>query len=97
MLEQASPCLAVGTTFKSSLVLLMSLPYTIESSCLKARKLCQLSRGQEWRPLQEVSSFGSSEWQGWVLYEKDALPLLAHTYEVGIRTWDTICYRILVK
>lgn len=34
-------------------------------------------------------SFGSSEWQPWVLNEEDALPLLKHAYDRGINTWDT--------
>lgn len=34
-------------------------------------------------------SFGSSDWQGWVLNEAEALPLLKHAYDVGINTWDT--------
>lgn len=34
-------------------------------------------------------SYGSSDWQGWVLNEEEALPLLEHAYKVGIRTWDT--------
>ncbi|KAJ9636951.1 CSG1/SUR1-like protein [Knufia peltigerae] len=34
-------------------------------------------------------SYGTPEWQGWVLNEEDSLPLLEHAYKVGIRTWDT--------
>ena len=34
-------------------------------------------------------SYGTPEWQGWVLNEEDSLPLLEYAYEVGIRTWDT--------
>ncbi|RDW89002.1 aldo-keto reductase-9 [Coleophoma cylindrospora] len=34
-------------------------------------------------------SFGTSEWQDWVLDEEDALPLLKHAYDVGLNTWDT--------
>jgi len=34
-------------------------------------------------------SYGSSEWQEWVLEEEAALPLLEYAYKVGIRTWDT--------
>jgi aryl-alcohol dehydrogenase-like predicted oxidoreductase len=34
-------------------------------------------------------SYGSSEWQPWVLDEEDALPLLKHAYDRGINTWDT--------
>lgn len=34
-------------------------------------------------------SYGSPEWQKWVLAEKDALPMLKHAYDVGINTWDT--------
>jgi len=36
--------------------------------------------------------FGSSEWQGWLLDDKDALPLLAHAHGFGIRTWETVFY-----
>ncbi|KAB2579415.1 Aryl-alcohol dehydrogenase [Lasiodiplodia theobromae] len=34
-------------------------------------------------------SYGSSEWQKWVLDEAEALPLLKHAYDNGINTWDT--------
>ncbi|KIW14197.1 versiconal hemiacetal acetate reductase [Exophiala spinifera] len=34
-------------------------------------------------------SYGTPEWQGWVLNEEDSLPLLEHAYKVGLRTWDT--------
>ncbi len=34
-------------------------------------------------------SYGTSEWQGWVLNEEESLPLLEYAYKVGIRTWDT--------
>lgn len=34
-------------------------------------------------------SFGSPEWQEWVLDEAAALPLLKHAYDVGLNTWDT--------
>ncbi|KZF24948.1 aldo-keto reductase-like protein [Xylona heveae TC161] len=34
-------------------------------------------------------SFGSPDWQGWVLPEEEALPLLEHAYKVGLNTWDT--------
>lgn len=36
-------------------------------------------------------SYGTKEWQSWVLDEDEALPLLKHAYEVGINTWDTVC------
>jgi versiconal hemiacetal acetate reductase len=34
-------------------------------------------------------SYGSDQWQGWILNEEESLPLLEHAYKVGIRTWDT--------
>jgi len=34
-------------------------------------------------------SFGSSEWQDWVLDEEESLPILEHAYKMGINTWDT--------
>ncbi|KAF2739749.1 Aldo/keto reductase [Polyplosphaeria fusca] len=34
-------------------------------------------------------SYGSSEWQPWVLDEAESLPLLEHAYKSGINTWDT--------
>ena len=34
-------------------------------------------------------SYGSSDWQKWVLNEEESLPLLLHAYQVGINTWDT--------
>lgn len=35
-------------------------------------------------------SFGSSEWQPWVLDEEESLPILEHAYKRGINTWDTV-------
>ena len=35
-------------------------------------------------------SFGSSEWQPWVLNEAESLPILEHAYKNGINTWDTV-------
>ncbi|KAJ5274023.1 Aldo/keto reductase [Penicillium angulare] len=34
-------------------------------------------------------SYGSSEWQGWVLNEEKAFLLLEHAYNKGTNTWDT--------
>jgi aryl-alcohol dehydrogenase-like predicted oxidoreductase len=34
-------------------------------------------------------SYGSPDWQSWVLKEEESLPLLKHAYDVGINTWDT--------
>ncbi|KAL2825864.1 Aldo/keto reductase [Aspergillus pseudoustus] len=34
-------------------------------------------------------SYGSSDWQEWVLNEEAAFPLLEHAYNKGINTWDT--------
>lgn len=34
-------------------------------------------------------SYGSSDWQSWVLNEEESLPLLKHAFDVGINTWDT--------
>lgn len=41
-------------------------------------------------------SFGSKDWQKWVLEEDEALPLLGYAYEVGINTWDTVSFTLLV-
>jgi aryl-alcohol dehydrogenase-like predicted oxidoreductase len=41
-------------------------------------------------------SYGSKDWQEWVLEEAEALPLLEHAYKVGINTWDTV-HRILFR
>lgn len=35
-------------------------------------------------------SYGSKEWQQWVLEEDEALPLIEYAYKVGINTWDTV-------
>ncbi|KAL8958288.1 MAG: hypothetical protein Q9193_004626, partial [Seirophora villosa] len=34
-------------------------------------------------------SYGTPDWQGWILNEQDSLPLLEHAYKVGLNTWDT--------
>lgn len=34
-------------------------------------------------------SYGSSDWQPWVLNEEQSLPLIKHAYDCGINTWDT--------
>ena len=35
-------------------------------------------------------SYGSSQWQDWVLNEEESLPLIEHAYKRGINTWDTV-------
>jgi predicted aldo/keto reductase-like oxidoreductase len=39
-------------------------------------------------------SYGSKEWQKWILEEDEALPLLHYAYEVGINMWDTVSCRL---
>lgn len=34
-------------------------------------------------------SYGSPDWQEWVLDEEKSLPLLEHAYKIGLNTWDT--------
>ncbi|KAK5715163.1 CSG1/SUR1-like protein [Elasticomyces elasticus] len=34
-------------------------------------------------------TFGSLQWQPWILNESAALPLLKHAFDLGINTWDT--------
>lgn len=40
-------------------------------------------------PIFGCMSFGSPEWQPWVIQEKEALPLLKAAYDRGLNTWDT--------
>lgn len=35
-------------------------------------------------------SYGTPDWQEWVLDEEKSLPLLEHAYKVGLNTWDTV-------
>jgi len=35
-------------------------------------------------------SYGTDEWQPWILNEAESLPLLEHAYKCGINTWDTV-------
>jgi len=37
-------------------------------------------------------SYGSSDWQKWVLDEEKSLPLLEHAWKVGLNTWDTVSF-----
>ncbi|PVH95076.1 Aldo/keto reductase [Periconia macrospinosa] len=41
------------------------------------------------RVILGAMSYGSTEWQPWVLNEEESLPLLEHAYKCGINTWDT--------
>ncbi|KAF2744042.1 Aldo/keto reductase [Sporormia fimetaria CBS 119925] len=41
------------------------------------------------RVILGTMSYGTSQWQPWVLDEDASLPLLKHAYDVGINTWDT--------
>jgi versiconal hemiacetal acetate reductase len=34
-------------------------------------------------------TYGTDQWQDWVLNEDESLPLLEYAYKIGIRTWDT--------
>ncbi|KAH8811984.1 aldo-keto reductase-like protein [Xylogone sp. PMI_703] len=34
-------------------------------------------------------SYGTPDWQQWVIDEEQSLPLLKHAYDLGINTWDT--------
>ena len=40
-------------------------------------------------PIFGCMSFGSPEWQPWVIEEAEALPLLKAAYDRGLNTWDT--------
>ncbi|KAK3053310.1 hypothetical protein LTR09_005479 [Extremus antarcticus] len=40
-------------------------------------------------PIFGCMSFGSKEWQPWVIEEDEALPLLKAAYDKGLNTWDT--------
>ncbi|KAL1957876.1 hypothetical protein VTO42DRAFT_5441 [Malbranchea cinnamomea] len=40
-------------------------------------------------PILGAMSFGSPEWQPWVIGEEQALPLLKAAYDRGLNTWDT--------
>lgn len=40
-------------------------------------------------PIFGAMSFGSPDWQSWVLDEEKALPLLKAAYDRGLNTWDT--------
>ncbi|KAF2224910.1 NADP-dependent oxidoreductase domain-containing protein [Elsinoe ampelina] len=41
------------------------------------------------RVILGAMSFGSPQWQPWVLDSSTALPILKHAYDSGINTWDT--------
>jgi len=40
-------------------------------------------------PILGAMSFGSKDWQPWVIEEDEALPLLKAAYDRGLNTWDT--------
>ena len=39
-------------------------------------------------------SYGSPEWQGWVLGEEEALKHIKYAYDQGIQTFDTANVRV---
>jgi hypothetical protein len=41
-------------------------------------------------------SYGSSQWEEWVLDEEESLSLLEYAYKKGINTWDTVRKRFLL-
>ena len=57
------------------------------------RMLTLISLGKSGLKISKIvlgaMSYGSSEWQEWVLNEEESLPLLEHAYKSGINTWDT--------
>ena len=55
------------------------MEYTrLGNSCLKISKV-----------ILGAMSFGSPDWEEWVIDEAADLPLLKHAYDVGLNTWDT--------
>lgn len=40
-------------------------------------------------PILGAMSFGSEQWQDWVINEEKALPLLKAAWDRGLNTWDT--------
>jgi aryl-alcohol dehydrogenase-like predicted oxidoreductase len=60
---------------------------------MSSRKMEYVNLGKSGLKISKVMlgamSYGSSDWQGWVLNEAESLPLLKHAYDVGINTWDT--------
>ena len=56
-----------------------NLPLSLGDSGLKISKV-----------ILGAMSYGSPEWQEWVLDEEHSLPLLEHAYKVGLNTWDTV-------
>ena len=71
----------------------------MKSSLLESFRLihcCRLGRlGNSGLKISKIilgaMSYGSPKWEGWVLNEKESLPLLEHAYNSGINTWDTVC------
>ena len=65
----------------------------VRSLTSQAPHSCRFSLGKSGLKISKVilgaMSYGSSDWQSWVLNEAEALPLLKHAYDVGINTWDT--------
>jgi aryl-alcohol dehydrogenase-like predicted oxidoreductase len=40
-------------------------------------------------PILGAMSFGSKDWQPWVIEEEEALPILKAAYDRGVNTWNT--------
>lgn len=59
--------------------MLIATPYSLGNSGLKISKI-----------ILGTMSYGSRQWQDWVLDEEEALPLIEHAYNRGINTWDTV-------
>lgn len=67
--------------------------FSISVDNAEKRKIEHVRLGQSGLKVSKViygaMSFGNPKWQGWIITEDEALPLLKHAYDVGLNTWDT--------
>jgi versiconal hemiacetal acetate reductase len=61
---------------------------------MKSLIICARSLGNSGLKISKIilgtMSYGSKQWQDWVLDEEESLPLIEHAYKQGINTWDTV-------
>ena len=102
--REASQTIAAILPIKYQKIRIKHGVYTVRNSLLISELIALanllLSLGDSGLKISKVilgaMSYGSPEWQEWVLDEEHSLPLLEHAYKVGLNTWDTVLHPLFL-